>query len=246
MTPLDHLPHDVVVEIAGRVAATSPRPMDDIASARASCRAMHAACTEGFVGRRVEPEREAAMKWNERERYRAVVEHLAAAGNPEACSLAGLAIVFAADGQCDAGPAGVQCLARAAEAGHKAAAYVLGVLRYDAGDEEDAVMYIRQVEGKDSTAGSDVDGNAAGNTNTECVRCQAQAEAAVREVTWNVTTLPSPAPVSLPKEGTRCTAAGCGVPQGWSSYAIFCSEACRIRHEHAQFSALVSLPDSDH
>ncbi|TVU21980.1 hypothetical protein EJB05_31652, partial [Eragrostis curvula] len=214
--------------------------MDDIASARASCRAMHAACTEGFVGRRVALEREAAMKWNERERYGAVVEHLAAAGNPEACFLAGLAIVFATDGQCYAGPAGAQCLARAAKAGHKAAVYVLGLLRYHAGDEEDAAMYLRQVEGEDAA------GNAAGYmTNRECVQCRAQAEAAVREVTWNVIVEPSPAPVALPKEGSRCTAAGCGVPQGWSNYGVFCSEDCRIRHEHAQFSALVSLPDSN-
>jgi hypothetical protein len=233
-TPNNHppeLPHDMLVEIAGHVAASSPRPLDDVSSLRASCRAMHAACGERAVGRRVALEREAAaMRWSDAGRYRSVVEHLARAGNPEACFRAGLALVFA-DPDPSARVPGAQYLSLAAAAGHKPAAYVLGMLHYD-----DATGYIRQVEGE-------VDENATKWTNRECERCRAQVADAVREVTWNVAAV---LPVALldDDEGRQCTAAGCGALQGWSNCRVFCSEECRIGHERALFFSMVPVPVS--
>ncbi|GJN18231.1 hypothetical protein PR202_gb05371 [Eleusine coracana subsp. coracana] len=108
------------------------------------------------------------MRWSEsdRECYCTVVEHLAAAGNP-ACFLVGLTLVFA-DRRV---PPGVQSLAHAAAAGHKAV--------------EEAVMYIRQVEDE-----TDVD-----EANPACVymakkRINRENEA-VRELMWNITVMPT-------------------------------------------------------
>ena len=56
---------------------------------------MYKACKEGAVGRRVALGREEAMKWLDNGRYVAVVNHLAGAGNPEACFIVGLPLVFA-------------------------------------------------------------------------------------------------------------------------------------------------------
>ncbi|KAF8738158.1 hypothetical protein HU200_013985 [Digitaria exilis] len=71
------LPHDMAVEIAGHVAATSPLPMEDLRSLRASCQAMRAACSNRDVGRRVALEREAAaMRWADHDRYLAVAAYV--------------------------------------------------------------------------------------------------------------------------------------------------------------------------
>ncbi|KAL6626712.1 hypothetical protein ACP70R_030438 [Stipagrostis hirtigluma subsp. patula] len=227
------LAHDVVVEIAGAVAASSPRPMDDLCSIRATCKAMYEACNDRAVGRRVALEREAAMKWSETGRYHAVVDHLAGAGNPEACFLVGLTLIFAH--RC--APEGAAWLDRAAAAGHKAAAYVLGLLLYGVSECRGvAEQYIRLVEGE----AGDVDGGGKCKTNRECVRCRNQALGAVREVTWKMAGPPALAAAALPEDGQRCTVTGCGSTEGWDDSAVFCSDGCRIRHEHAKFFSLVS------
>jgi hypothetical protein len=105
---------------------------------------MRRACKEGAVARSVALEREESMRWLHNERYVALVDNLAAAGNPEACFLRGLTLVFAK--RCM--QLGIQCLTRAADAGHKVAAYVLAVLHYCYWDKQEAERYIRQVEGE--------------------------------------------------------------------------------------------------
>ena len=101
---------------------------------------MRAMCMERVVGRRVALEREESMRWFDHNRYLALIDKLAAAGNLEVCFVLGLKLVFT-QGRTD--PVGTALLRQAAVADHKVAAYVLGVLHY--GDEE-AEQYIRQVE----------------------------------------------------------------------------------------------------
>lgn len=79
------------------------------------------------------------------DRYLELVDNLAAVGNLEACFVRGLMLVFAKRCMHD----GTQCLAQAAAADHKVAAYVLGVLHYCYGEKQEAKPYIRQVEGED-------------------------------------------------------------------------------------------------
>ncbi|RLN22440.1 hypothetical protein C2845_PM07G02010 [Panicum miliaceum] len=241
------LPHDMAVEIAGRVAATSPRPVGDLRSLRASCRAMRAACGDRSVGRRVALEREAAMLWSDSERYLAVVGSLSGAGNPEACFLSGVALAFAH--RC-ARP-GAELLGRAAAAGHKVAAYVLALVLYKAGGASDvARRHIRQVEGEAAEAGGGGGykynkKTATRRSNQECVRCRAQAVAAVQQATWKMAELSDPVPevVAPPEdEGSHlCTASGCGVREAWCEWSIFCSEDCRIRYECAMFFSQLPL-----
>ncbi|KAJ1282652.1 hypothetical protein BS78_03G068300 [Paspalum vaginatum] len=240
------LPHDIVVEIAGHIAASSPQPMEDICSLRATCQATHAACKEGAVGRRVALEREHTMRWFEHDRYLALVRNLAGAGNPEACFVLGLTLVFT-QGRTGLG---TDRLKRAAVAGHKAAAYVLGVLCYTNGEtRDDAKRYIRQIEAETAPDGGGVHGHgckAAMKTNRECIRWRDQAVHAIREVTWRMDREMVPVPVAPPEDeddGQHCEGSGCGVPDGWNSgCAVFCSEGCRIRHEYFQFFSRVSLP----
>ncbi|CAL4977749.1 unnamed protein product [Urochloa decumbens] len=226
------LPHDMAVEIAGHVAATSPTPVTDLGSLRASCRAMRAACGDRDVGRRVALEREAgAMRWSDHERYLAVVGSLSGAGNPEACFLAGVALAFT---QPQRARPGVQLLGQASKAGHRVAAYVRALLLYGGGggaaDEDDARRLIRQVEGEEPAVGGVVGGCTAAaaekrRSNAECVPCRAQAVEAVRQAMWRMAELPASAVVALPEDDTdRCTAKGCGKTEAWYEWAAFCSE----------------------
>jgi len=247
------LPHDMAVEVAGRVAATSPRPVHDLQSLRASCRAMRAACGDRAVGRRVALEREAAaMLWSDAERYLAVVGSLSATGNPEACFLAGVALVFA---HRRARPRGAELLGQAAAAGHKVAAYVLALVLYKAGDASGAATrHIRQVEGEAAEAaggGVGVGGGCSKNTTTwwsneECVRCRAHAVEAVRQATWKMAELEAPVPavVAPPPEDDvshGCTVSGCGSREAWCDWCVFCSEDCRIRYECDMFFSQLPL-----
>lgn len=102
---------------------------------------MRMACMERVVASNVALEREESMRWEQPNRYLALVDNLAAAGNPEACFLLGVKRVFTL-GLTDS--TGTTYLRRAAAANHKLAAYVLSVLHY--GNKE-AEQYIRQVEG---------------------------------------------------------------------------------------------------
>ncbi|KAF8662876.1 hypothetical protein HU200_055457 [Digitaria exilis] len=242
------LPHDMAVEIAGHVAATSPLPMEDLRSLRASCQAMRAACSNRDVGRRVALEREAAaMRWADHDRYLAVVGILSGAGNPKACFLAGIALIFVHR----SAHQGAELLGRAAMAGHKVAAYVLGVLLYtyntDNAVDDVARRHMRQVEGDEEVVSGDDDVAIAKISNSECVRCRAQAVEAVSQATWKMAPeLPKTTTVSnmvTPEEDAshRCEVSGCGAREAWSDSAVFCSEECRIRYECAMFISQLPL-----
>ena len=101
----------------------------------------------------------------------------AGAGNPEACFIVGLALVFAPQDMLR----GLVFLERAAVADHKAAAYVLGLLLYTAGETRDVGKhYIRQVEGEPVGGGCET----AKRTNRECRRCQRLATDMVQAAAW--------------------------------------------------------------
>uniref|UniRef100_J3KWC3 At2g35280-like TPR domain-containing protein n=1 Tax=Oryza brachyantha TaxID=4533 RepID=J3KWC3_ORYBR len=218
--------HDNAVHIACLVAATSPDPITDLLSLRATYVQGHARGGEGARRREARAlGRLDGMKWLDNRRYLAVVGHLVGAGNPDACFAAGVNLVFARQDM----DRGLALLDRAAAAGHKAAAYVLGLLLYASGEARFAgEKYIGQVEG---------DGEAAGRTRTnrECRRCRKIAEDAVREAMWKVGGRRGRALV-MPEDGPRRTSSGgCGVESGWGGYGVFCSDGCRIRHEYYMF-----------
>ena len=97
---------------------------------------MYGASKDRHVGRRLALEKEKGMKWRDNTAYLTMLEHLADAGNPEACFIAGLTLLFARHHT----QRGLVCL-------DQAAAYVLGLLLYALKDGQDlAKRYISQVE----------------------------------------------------------------------------------------------------
>lgn len=98
---------------------------------------MYKVSKERAVGRRVVLEREKVMKWLDNEHYLTVINHLADAGNPKACFIVGLTLVFVhQDMQRD-----LMCLDRTTVAGHKAAAYVLDLLLFMVSETRDVGKY---------------------------------------------------------------------------------------------------------
>ncbi|BAB16463.1 hypothetical protein [Oryza sativa Japonica Group] len=163
------------------------------------------------------------MKWVENERY------LVAADNPDTCFIIGVTLVFAQQDMAQ----GLFLLDKAATAGHKTAAYVLGLLLYKS-DEARATgkKYISQVEGDGDEAATTDAGNK--RTNQECRRCRKIAEDAVQEVMWKVVRRRGQLLV-LPEDNHQCTTIGCGLELGWEGYEGFCSDSCRIKHEYSKF-----------
>ena len=125
----------------------------------------------------------------------------------------------------------------AAEEGHKTAAYVLGVVMYNDDRVDDAKVYMRQVDGDTAYVGVH---NKKMILNTECDQWRERAVHAVWAMTWRLRN----ADVSFNKKGDhRCTTPSCGSRRGWTQWVAFCSEDCRIVHEHDQFYSSVEPPN---
>ena len=95
---LTDLPMEVLIDIAGHVAATSFQPMDDLGRLQATYRVMCRACGDPSVGRRMALLRTywEYMQWNEPDRYYALLTLLVGVGNPEAYTLTRIVDFFAA------------------------------------------------------------------------------------------------------------------------------------------------------
>ncbi|RLN25598.1 hypothetical protein C2845_PM07G10200 [Panicum miliaceum] len=130
---LAELPTDLAIKIAGRLAATSEQPMDDLRALRATCRRMLRVWGEPEVDRRIEVGRFADnMSWNNPIGYATLVSRLTKVGNPEVCFLTGIEVAFR-----KGTPFAPVCtveLQRAAEVGHNLAAYMAAILLYRAND----------------------------------------------------------------------------------------------------------------
>jgi len=89
---------EVLIDIAGHVAATSFQPMDDLGRLQATYRVMCRACGDPSVGRCMALLRTywEDMQWNEPDKYYALLALLVGVGNPVACTLTGIVDFFAA------------------------------------------------------------------------------------------------------------------------------------------------------
>jgi hypothetical protein len=80
------LPTEVNNDIAGHIAATSERAMDDLCSLGATSWEMCRMCKNATVGRRVALERFAIeLQWNNRKGYNAFLDCLTHIRNSKAC-----------------------------------------------------------------------------------------------------------------------------------------------------------------
>ena len=93
---LTTLPTDVQIEIAGHLAATSERPMEDLHSLWATCSSMCDIYGDPAVGHCVAVGRcrRGARSSNDLVNYFALLARLTQVNNPEACLLTGIQIVF--------------------------------------------------------------------------------------------------------------------------------------------------------
>ncbi|KAF8657542.1 hypothetical protein HU200_059985 [Digitaria exilis] len=146
---LVELPNEILALIVGRVAVTSTRPMEDLRSLRATCKAMHRPCRDRDVGRRLVLHRVRVKQMQEEDPagYDVFVRNLAACGNLEACFLTGMDDIF---GRNRSPRPPLEQLHRAAAAGHKMAATVF-LYRANNGNDTNATAmeYMKQVEFED-------------------------------------------------------------------------------------------------
>ncbi|RLM85037.1 hypothetical protein C2845_PM04G16660 [Panicum miliaceum] len=155
---LAELPHEVAIQITSHLAATSERPMDDLRSLRATCKFMRGVCKDRTIGKHVALDQQFArnMMRNNYNGYVNLLARLAQLGNPEACFLTRMAVVFPRGTPAVPRPCIVH-FGRAACGGHNVAAYVVAVLRYKANasatDDDAARWYMRQVEGEQESGG---------------------------------------------------------------------------------------------
>jgi hypothetical protein len=125
--------------------------MDDLHSLHATCKSMLDPCRDRDIGRQLTLDRIPVqdMQNTDPEGYDVFVRSLAAAGNPTAGLLTGIDDIFGKN----RGPRPpLDELHRAAQAGHRGAAYVAAVVlyRFYSGADADgtAFVYMKQVEGE--------------------------------------------------------------------------------------------------
>ncbi|CAN6234751.1 unnamed protein product [Urochloa humidicola] len=195
--PLQGLPVDVSVQIAGRLAASSLHPMEDVCALRVTCKDMRDACKAEHVGRSI------PLWWalnceqwkpyyNRRYRDR-LIHKLARVGNTEACFRQGMHVVFRQNHSALWPP--LDMLERAAKDGHTTAAYTLTMCLYrrnsGAADDEKAMRLLRKVEGEEEPLpASDGGGEGTKTTweNRTCLESRHEAEQMVRTVEQQVAT----------------------------------------------------------
>ena len=113
---MQDLPTRVVVQIVGHLPMTSFSPMDNLRSLRVTCRFLCSITSDRTVGQLLDVRRfTAAMLWNDRTAYAALLAHLTDIGNPEAFYITRMNNVFS-KGTPRAWPCIVE-LARAAKCG---------------------------------------------------------------------------------------------------------------------------------
>ncbi|RLM66299.1 hypothetical protein C2845_PM16G00080 [Panicum miliaceum] len=150
--PVGEISTDLAIKIAGRLTATSERPMDNLRALRATCRRMLRVCGEPEVGRRVALGQFADdMSWDDPVGYPTLVGRLTKVGNPEACFLTWFEVLFRKG--TPLAPVCTVGLQHDTEFGHNMAAYVAAIFLYRANygavSDDAARRYMRQVEGEE-------------------------------------------------------------------------------------------------
>ncbi|KAG2570641.1 hypothetical protein PVAP13_7KG077736 [Panicum virgatum] len=217
---LADLPTELAIRIAGRVAATSVRPMEGFRSLRATYHFMRCACRDPEVGR---------MYWYDHDGYLTLLPRLAQVGNLEACFIVGMIVVLR-DPVIRPLPVIDKNLERAARGGHKVAAYVAAVLLYmangGAGIDNRTWQYMRQAISDEPVKVPW--GGAKMLSNEECYQIR---ERVTKLVSWlrmrRKAALPMRADLDPCKRG-KCDSV---VVLPWLQFGckVFCSEDCRIR-----------------
>jgi hypothetical protein len=133
------LPTNLAIEIAGHLAVTLERPMDDLRNLWVTCSFMRRICGDPTVSHHVVMDRcrHELMSWNDLDNYYALLVSLTQLGNTKVCFLTGIPMVFADNHSphpC------LDDLSYATDGEHNVAAYLVTILLYrrndDAGDDD--------------------------------------------------------------------------------------------------------------
>ena len=146
------LPTELAIRIAGNIAATSVRPMEDLRSLRVTCHFMCRVCSDLEVGRLISVERFYRLYcYVVPDGYLTLLPRLAQVGNLEACFLVGMISVLHYP-LLRPLPVIDKNLERAARDGHKVEAYVAAILLYmangGAGVDNTARQYVHETGGR--------------------------------------------------------------------------------------------------
>ena len=89
------LPDELAIEITGHLATTSEHPMDDLYSLRVTCSSMRHISFNPAIGRHVALDQcRHGLGWDDVGGYYALLSSLTQLGNPKACFLTGIPMVF--------------------------------------------------------------------------------------------------------------------------------------------------------
>jgi len=127
--------------------------MDDLRILRVTCSSMHCICGNPTICRRVALHQcRCRLGWDDLGNYYTLLASLTQLGNPEACFLIGIPIVFEEN---NSPQPCLNYLASTADGGHNLAAYLVAILFYrhndDACDDDTARRYKRWVEGEEES-----------------------------------------------------------------------------------------------
>ncbi|XP_038979888.1 uncharacterized protein LOC120110002 [Phoenix dactylifera] len=125
-TSIKSLPHDLIVEIVAQLVSLSSTPVSDLENLQMTCKMFRTASKAKLVGQHISLEKEWSMHWWNKERYFAILNNCAAAGNLKACFILGLENVF----NLESLNLGLRYLEKAMVGGHDAATYTMGILLF--------------------------------------------------------------------------------------------------------------------
>ncbi|KAI3991755.1 hypothetical protein MKX01_038153 [Papaver californicum] len=132
-TMINSIPHEVFTEILAKVASAS---LIDHFNANQSCKLFHEAGCDNLIFRHASVEELPIIQWCPKSEVSSFLKQCEEAKNPEVLFRQGM-VEFFNNKETELGK---KLLHKSADLGHIVAAYVLGIILIDAGDDEDVLM----------------------------------------------------------------------------------------------------------
>ncbi|RLM79493.1 hypothetical protein C2845_PM12G13350 [Panicum miliaceum] len=231
------LPTEVAIQIAGHLAAASVRPMDEPRALWGTYCFMRRMCRDPEVSQCILVERLADdMAWYDPDGYAALLGRLALVGNPEACFITGMHVVFRGP-LIRPLPLLDENLERAARGSHKVVAYVATVLLYmangSAGISDTARQYMTQAVAVEESVAAPAGSGGTMLSNEQCYKGRRRAVDVIWRGRWRWPlkhVAPAPMRAYLPCASENC---GAFVRLEWPKFGcrFFYSEDCWIRNQ---------------
>ncbi|XP_026416257.1 F-box protein At1g67340-like [Papaver somniferum] len=136
--PINSIPREVFTEILAKVASAS---LVDHFNANQSCKLFHEAGSDNLIFQHASVEQLPIIQWYPKPEVATFLKQCEEAQNPEVLYRKGM-VEFFHNNETELGK---ELLQKSANLGHVVAAYVLGIILIDAGDDEDDVLRGKQL-----------------------------------------------------------------------------------------------------